>query len=307
MKTSNLLIAVLLVILVVVTLCTWFYPSPHDFAANNATWNGMSRTLSEFKADEINNLVNLPAHPEQTALIAIPYRNYTGADLSSIKRFVTDGGTLLVMDDYGYGNSILASLGTDARFTNQPLCDSRFYYKNPSLPRITNFAPQVRDNGIDSIMINDATTIANATDVEAIAWTSSDSFLDFDGDKVQDDEETSGPFIIAARLKVGKGNVAIVADPSMMINGMLEEDDNLSFIGYLTAANNDAGTKLLVDYSHLPEAPIDRVKARLVSTREALANPYVLVVVIAVIVIITRFSVGKGEAIDGHEKSSRPL
>ena len=102
--------------------------------ASNTMWNGLNDFRREFKAVNIETLGELPELPKDTTLLAIPYLEYSNEELSRIKRFVEDGGTLLLMDDYGYGNSVMAYLGASVRFTNQPLLDPFFCYKNQWLP-----------------------------------------------------------------------------------------------------------------------------------------------------------------------------
>jgi len=296
-KVSSILITVLLLILVISSLCIWFYPSSQDFMISNAMWNGTRNFLSELNASSIESLDDLPNPPEEAVLVAIPYLDYNDEELSNIKRFVDNGGTLLLMDDYGFGNSVLAYLGVNIRFTNKPLLDPLFYYKNPSLSRITDFAPEVKESDIDVIMLNHATTLTNVMDSEAIAWSSDASFLDLNENDVWDVGEPKGSFIIAAKIQLGEGIVAVVSDPSMIINSMVDRDHNYNFIRYLTRYEG-AQTRMLVDYSHLSNTPLDAAKTRLIGAREALSSPYALLCIIAVIFIsVYRFTLKKGGSI----------
>ena len=297
MRVSSILFAVVVVILVISLLCVWFYPSVQDFMASNTMWNGLRSFNSEFGADNIDSLDDLPDLPDKTVLVAIPYLEYTNEELSKIKRFVDNGGTLLLMDDYGYGNSVLAYLGVSARFTNKPLLDPLFNYKNQSLPRITEFAPGLKESGIDVIMLNHATTLTNVTESEATAFSSSASFLDINENGVLDEGEPKGPFVVAAQLRLGKGTLALVSDPSIAINAMIGRDDNYDFIKYLTHYGGEQG-KILVDRSHLTQTPLDVSKTRLINTREMLSSPYALVGIIAIIfVAVSRYTLKKEKSI----------
>ena len=297
MRVSSILFAVVVVILVISLLCVWFYPSVQDFMASNTMWNGLRSFNSEFGADNIDSLDDLPDLPDKTVLVAIPYLEYTNEELSKIKRFVDNGGTLLLMDDYGYGNSVLAYLGVSARFTNKPLLDPLFNYKNQSLPRITEFAPGLKESGIDVIMLNHATTLTNVTESEATAFSSSTSFLDINENGVLDEGEPKGPFVVAAQLRLGKGTLALVSDPSIAINAMIGRDDNYDFIKYLTHYGGEQN-RILVDRSHLIQTPLDVSKARLINAREILSSPYALVGIIAIIfVAVSRYTLKKEKSI----------
>ena len=80
-----------------------------------------------------------------------------------------------MMDDYGYGNSVLAFLGVGVRFTNEPLLDPLFCHKNQWLPKIVDFAPEVDESGIGVIVLNHATSLTSLEQGEIIAWSSSTS------------------------------------------------------------------------------------------------------------------------------------
>ena len=284
MRVFSILLAVVVIVLVISLLCIWFYPSAQDFMASNTMWNGLRSFSSEFRADNIDSLETLPETPDKATLVSIPYLDYSDEELSKIKRFVDNGGTLLLMDDYGYGNSVLTYLGVSARFTNKPLLDPLFCYKNPSIPLVTDFAPGLRESGIDVIMLNHATALTNVMDSEATAFSSSASFLDVNENGSWDQDEPKGPFVVAAELQVGKGMLVLVSDPSIVISAMIGRDNNYDFIRYLAHYTGEQG-RLFVDRSHLIQTPLDVSKARLVSTREALASPYALLGIIAIIFV----------------------
>jgi len=296
-RVSSILFAVVVLILVISLLSIWFYPSVQDFMASNTMWNGINEFSNEFSANQIDSLDDLPDLPEKAVLVAIPYLDYNDDELSKMKRFVDNGGTLLLMDDYGYGNSVLAYLGVSARFTNKPLLDPLFSYKNQSIPRITDFSLEVKESGIDVIMLNHATTLTNVIEPEAIAWSSSASFLDINENKSWDEGEPKGPFAVAAEFRLGKGTVALVSDPSIVINTMVGRDDNYDFIRYLTRHKGE-GKGILVDSSHLTKAPLDISKTRLIDTREVLSSPYALLGITAMIfIVVSRYTLKKGETI----------
>ena len=99
MKLSSVLFAVVVLILVISLVAIWFYPSAQDFMASNTMWNGIKNFASEFNADNIDSLDNLPTLPEKTTLVVIPYLKPDNEELTKMKRFINNGGTLLLMDD----------------------------------------------------------------------------------------------------------------------------------------------------------------------------------------------------------------
>jgi len=201
------------------------------------------------------------------------------------------------MDDYGYGNSVLAYLGVDVRFTNKPLLDPLFCYKNQSMPRITDFAYGVKESGIEVIVLNHATSLTNAIESETIAWSSSSSFLDINENGSWEEGEPKGPFAVATEFQLGQGTLALVSDPSTIINTMIGRDDNYDFIRYLTGDEGEQ-KEIMVDDSHLTKTPLDVSRTRLIGARKALSSPYALLGIMAVIfVAVSRYTLKKGETI----------
>jgi hypothetical protein len=204
-------------------------------------WNGIKNFSSEFNATNIDTLDDLPESPDGSILVVIPYLEYSNEELAKIEGFVDRGGILLLMDDYGYGNSVLGYLGVSPRFTNKPLLDPLFCYKNQYIPRITDFITEIKQSNIDVIMLNYATTLDNVMEAEAIAWSSSASFLDLNENGSQDQAEPKGPFPVAVEYQLGKGRLAIISDPSIVINTMVDRDNNYDFITYLIRYKQQSG------------------------------------------------------------------
>ncbi len=296
---ARILGAVVLITLIVSLLSIWFYPSMQDFMAANATWNGTRRFSIEFNAKIPESLDNLPAASKeagQRTLIVIPILDYSEEELLLIRNFVDDGGTLLVLDDYGKGNTIMSYMGLGLRFSGASLLDPLFSYKNQRMPRAVDFTPQLKESGIDTITLNHATALVNVGAGEALAWSSGASFLDGDGNGAFGKGDVKGPFVVAAEIKLGKGNVIAVADPSIMIDSMVGKDNNYEFMRYLTRRGDDAGT-ILIDGSHLPKSPLDIAKRKLYLAQRTLSNPYALMGLLScVFIAVYRYTLWGGES-----------
>jgi len=297
MKVSSILFSVFVLVLVISLLSIWFYPSIQDFMASNTKWNGIYNFSGEFEADNTDSLEALSDSPQNVVLIAIPYQDYTAEELAQIKQFVDAGGSLLLMDDYGYGNNILGYLGVVTRFAASPLLDPLFNFRNQNLPRITDFSSQVKESKIEVVMFNHATALTGVPESTGIAWSSSASFLDLNENGVLDQGELKGPFAVAAEFRLGQGRLALVSDPSIILNAMVDRDDNYEFMRYLTR-DPEGQREIVVDISHLTKDPLDVSKTRLIDTRKALSSPYALVGITALIfVVVSRYTLKKGEFI----------
>lgn len=296
MKISSILLVVFVILVVISLVSIWFFPSVQDFLATNSMWNGISSFDDNFKAQNIDSLDALPALSENTALVAIPYLVYSNKEMEDLKVFVQNGGHLLLMDDYGYGNEVLNYFDLNAQFSGKTLLDPLFDYKNQYMPRITDFASNVKHSGVTAITFNYATTLTNIAPSAAIAWSSAASYLDSDGSGILTSNSTMGPFPVAAQYRLGKGVISIIADPSIIISGMLDRDSNYRFITYLIS-DNGKQRAILFDTSHLTKTPLDVSKDRLLGLREAMSGPYALVGITAMIFGVTFYYMRKGEAI----------
>jgi hypothetical protein len=105
-----------------------------------------------------------------------------------------------------------------------------------------------------------------------IAASSSFSFLDVNGNGAWDSDEPNGPFAVSAIVKVGQGYVVAVADPSLLINGMVNLGDNLQFVNNALSVQGN-NPQVFVDQTHLPTAPLDTAKADLAAVYGLVASP----------------------------------
>ena len=196
----------------------WLYPSVQAFMASNTMWNGINKFSRANNVQNIDSVTALPASPQQDVLIVVPYTPFTGAELTQMQQFVENGGKLILMDDFGYGNNFLSYAGVSARFDNTPLLDPLFNYKNEYFPRILDFSAGVTGSGIKLLAFNHGTALSGVSPSQAIAWSSSMSFLDTNQNGNLDPGEPQGPFVVAASIPLGGGTIDLVSDSSLIMN-----------------------------------------------------------------------------------------
>lgn len=288
MGLRRFLLVLTLAIVVVLAVVIWFYPSSEDFMTENPFWNGLKAFSERFQASTINSLASLPAEPEGTSLVLVPYLELTESEMKKVRDYVSHGGTLMLLDDYGYGNELLEYLGVDLRFTQGALLDPLFNYKNKQLPRVTDFGAVPVAEDVESILLNHATSLSGTPESEVAAWSSRFSFLDMNHNSTWDEDEPKGPLPVAAGLPVNEGYLVLVADPSILINSMEGMGDNYSFIEGIIESQ-DPQPEVLVDQSHLPEASLDEAKRVLERIRSRLSSPLGIsaLTVVALIVVLS--------------------
>ncbi len=250
----------------------WLYPSSTDFAAGNPHWQGTRWSRNDLGIQGLRSAADLPAEARGTALIVIPAVAPSDSDIDGLSRYVTAGGVLIVMDDFGQGNTVLARTGTVARFQGGLLADPLFNYRNPRFPLVTDFAAAPAAAGMREIVLNRGTVLEETAALTVLARSSPLSYLDLNNNDRRDGGEPGGPFPVAASASVGAGTLVLVSDPSLLANAMLPLGQNHLFLEYLFGF---AGTsaQVYVDEASLPRAPLDEAQAALARARAPLAYP----------------------------------
>lgn len=282
MEPRRFLITIAIVMFLLLTAVTWVMPTTTDFRGDNPFWNGIRNMSSMIPVTPLDSLSLLPTSPEGAALILIPYLEFTLPELEELHRFVTRGGTLVLADDYGFGNQVLERMGLKARFAGQVLLDPVFNYKNKWFPRIFHLSLSPITLNSDNLVLNHATSLLNVASNEVRGRSSSFSFLDLNGNEGWDTDEPSGLLPVISEHNLGQGKIILIADPSIFINSMQARGGNNTLIQNIAAAKS----RLFFDQSHLPKSNLLQTKSLLVTLRNSLSQPSgTLALVIAALAI----------------------
>lgn len=283
MELRRFLLIVTSAILIALILTVWFFPSNDDFRVDNPFWNGTGDVSDDYQAQPIDSLDDLPTSTSPVTLITIPYQDYSPTELEQLRDFISRGGRLILADDYGHGNRVLEYLGLEARFTRQALLDPLVNYKNKYFPRIIHLQPDPLTVNTDNLVFNHATSLSGIAAGNALAASSSFSFLDRDGDGTRGDNETTGPLPVISCHEIGDGQVILVADPSLFINSMDNIAENNAFIRNIAITT----TALYIDQSHLAPSDLHRTRSLLQHARGLLFVPAGTVGLVLVVMIAT--------------------
>ena len=270
MELRRFVVILIIALVLILAIMVWFFPSDEDFRAENPFWNGTKDISSVIPASPLASLSDLPPSPQGATLILIPYLDFTPAELEELNSFVTQGGTLVLADDYGFGNQILEYLGLRARFSGEILLDPLCCYKNKWFPRISHLTPSSVTSNTESLILNHATCLNNVETDDVLALSSSFSFLDLNGNQMGDKDEPTGPLPVISQHTLGNGQLILISDPSIFINSMETIESNYDFIQNLAAITT---SRLLIDQSHLPPSNLHQTKHLLADTRGWLSTP----------------------------------
>jgi len=145
-------------------------------------------------------------------ILAAPDRSLSDTEITSVVRFVQDGGGLLVLGDAGLREDINDLLNHfDVEFDQTLIASPKHDWDAYSF-YVEAFAPHPLTRGLESWH----TSWGGSLRVRALAlnlsWTPPDAWKDFDRDGVQDPGEAVDSFTLLAVVQAGQGRVAVVSD-----------------------------------------------------------------------------------------------
>ncbi|MEJ5292198.1 MAG: DUF4350 domain-containing protein [Candidatus Methanosuratincola sp.] len=232
--------------LVVIAAIVATVPSVDDFSLDNPYWNGMSSAASALR---LSDRSGARPDPSWALIIAGPDVQFDADRVSELRSFLEDGGCLLLLDDFGTGNSLLEGLGVGVRINGSVLADPLFMHKSQRLPRAS---PAGGTSGQGDIFLDYASVLevgggSHGGEVSVLYESSPFSYLDVDTDGRRGPDEPTGPFPVAAEVVYGKGKLVVVSDSSLLINSVLEIGGyNAGFVGGLVGGR----AAVVVDYGN---------------------------------------------------------
>jgi len=282
-KLKNIVFIGLLTFMVIIVL----YPTVTDFSIYNPGWNGYSSLKEKLNAITVTECfektLDSIANKEETALIMVAYKPYNKSELETIRDYLLYGGTLILMDDYGYGNMVLSYLNVPLAIANSsPLLDPFENFKNKRFPKaeIVGEGKYIILNHASAIIVEEKAVSENIVNI--IACSSPFAYLDLNGNEIWDEGEPKGPLPVAVSLKYGEGTLIVISDPSIVINSMLNFENNLEFI-----ENIVKNKKVFIDQTHIPKSLHEQLKEAAFN----IVNNYILypLTYIVLLIVIVAF------------------
>lgn len=228
------------------------------FGTYNPAWDGAAdlQDAAQAAGAEPTVVREVSAYDEvepggTVAVVLAPREPYSAAEVASISRFVAEGGTLLVADDFGSRtNRLLTSLGAESRINGSLVRDERHQYRSPAMPVATNVTPHPYTADVEQLTANHASFVEpNGSTV--LVRTSGYAYPDRNRSGDLDDGETLGAYPLVTVEPIGNGTLVVASDPSLFINVMLERPGNAAFVRNLFGAHES----VVLDYSHAGGLP----------------------------------------------------
>ncbi|NKE37272.1 DUF4350 domain-containing protein [Natronococcus sp. JC468] len=229
------------------------------FGPYNPAWDGSGEFRGEIQTDgdveselvrNTDRYETAPAN-ETTAFVVAPEDSYGAADAARIGRFVENGGTLVVLENFGAeSNELLEDVGADARANGSVLLDEQNYDRGPAMPIADGVTDHTRTAGVEQLSLNYATAV-DPNGATVLVETSDYAYLADSADAEPDADTDLDSRPVATVEDVGAGEVVVVGDPSITINAMYDEPDNAAFLERQYADDE----RVLFDLSHGEELP----------------------------------------------------
>lgn len=217
------------IFLLVMPLSIPVFHTSAEFSLFNTGWNGASNFGKLLYEESEIVPVIAPYNSfglgerEGVLLILGPDVGYSSPEIDEIKRFLNNGGTLVLIDDFGTGNDILRGLNLSARFLGTTPVDV-FYSKNYNFPELVRILDPKLGVGVERLILNVPSAIVGAN---GSIYTSKVTVLG--------KEQRQLP--IMSEISYGRGKIILFADPSVFINDMFNENEPFikNFVNYLNA------------------------------------------------------------------------
>jgi len=256
-----------------------------QLSAYDEDWNDISNFREALEENEDNSynvsaILSNPAvlddisNPSSSLLVIAGTESpYTDLELEILVRFMENGGSIVVLGDYDYSNTIAQLF--DIEFVQHKLWDQN-YRGNVSLIQTTAYLGSSKSY---SVLLNDPVAIKEMKDPQSksVGWTgnvvwsqnelmktSKNSWIDSDDDGAITPDDEAAPVSgfwlgieYGIRTTDGEnlGSAVFISDSSIGINHMWNEAQNAEFLIALVAKIlPDGGTVLFDESRHTQES-----------------------------------------------------
>lgn len=247
-------IPVLAIYTVLAALFLTYYPS---FSVFNTRWDGYSsfmavsnKIFNNFTVLSLFNESYLPDDPKGCVLVVVsPCTPLSEEECSFIFDFVRKGGGLLIAEDFREGKSLSEVFGV--KISGKLLMDPSYYSKQPYFPLVDLHGGEYENL---TILLNYPSSLSITKELRSgiigykgvnvsckfriVGYTTKSACLDVYANLASDPGDVYGSFPVVMTMEFGNGSIAVLSDPDIFINDMIDRYDNKEFLklilGYLS-------------------------------------------------------------------------
>jgi hypothetical protein len=228
-----------------------FFLSEVSFSPANPSWDGASCVMTG-DTRLLYGFDGLPPGDGRTTLLIVgPTANYTPDDASRVLAFLRQGGSVVVMDDFGTANDLLSNIGAPITIRHTALCQDLDYYKKPSFPIVRRIENSSLTANVTELVFNHPAPLQITGEAEVLAETTVMGWLDAEGTgNISAGDEKFSSYPLIARAAYGSGELYVAGDADLAINAMQDQGDDGVLMGNVLRS----GTVYL-DVAHGQQVP----------------------------------------------------
>lgn len=206
-------LAALFAVLLVLTVVTRAHAAPFDLAGGD--WEGCAELVrlarSELGTTRVVATAQIDFHelkPDDGLLLLYPEK---GLDVDELSKFMRAGGRVVMLDDFGRGDSLLRHFGMER--VASPRRPAEFLRRNPQLALAEPASAHPVVSEVSRVVTNHPTGLSHP-DLSPVL-------------KIRGNGEAD--VVVAVAGAVGQGRLLAVGDPSIVMNSMLRYGGNKAF------------------------------------------------------------------------------
>lgn len=240
-------------------------PDAVSFSPNNYGWNGLHGIFSNYSIDPVGSISGVKAGENRSVLLIMqPVTQFSASYAEKVSNFVEQGGILVVADSEGTSNSLLRGMGVSINIETQfAIFDPVYNWRASSLPTalvLSSTKLGTLLQGVRGIAMNRPSPLDIGVGASAFAISSPLSFESnrTSGSLVPTNPKpiASGPFVVAAYERMGKGLVLVIGGSEFFTNSMSRVADNGALI-----SNILSNSRVFLDVSHWPANTAGNLKS----------------------------------------------
>jgi hypothetical protein len=260
---NSVIVSVIIALLLFVALVS-FAPNSIAYNSSNYGWNGLSQINAKYSLHEINS-ISLATPVNRSSVVVVleiaPSIPFSSSYAQSTKKFIENGGILVIADNSGISNSLLKNMGAQIMISGNVVRDSVYNWRQQSLP-IAIFSNESRNlilSGVAGLALSNASSliVSKSAQTAVIATSSSQSVA---LNSTTNIPISKGPFAMVAEEFMGKGKLIVIGSSTLFFNSVWKQGDNQVFINNLLS-----NSTVYLDTSSWPTNSQTTIKAELLS------------------------------------------
>jgi hypothetical protein len=289
-KENWAFVPIILILLILISYSLfWFIsatPDDPQLSAYSDDWNDISMFYDSLKNEyNVSTIISSPLilnkidRPENKLYIVLGVeKGYSYDEGLAVLNFLINGGSVIIADDFGAGNSIADILcdNYEDRFEDDATLHDQYleieFYNDrlfdSSYIRNTKFVKVNADLGMNrnyEVLLNEPTALHSEGYYNSISRSSSDSWLDENKNGIRDVTEIKESYDIIVLAKYGEGEVCFISDPGIFINNLWKMYDNAVFandlVQQLLSNNNGNDYEIIFDESqHISQSSDENLR-----------------------------------------------